>query len=76
MNLAKGFAITRTLECLNLGNNKIAAEGMKALLQSLKGPHLKEFDLKNKSISHHGGMVAVNEILKSSNLLLALLNCQ
>ena len=37
LNLAKGFVNTSTLECLNLYNNKAAAEGMKVLAQSLKG---------------------------------------
>ena len=71
VNLAKGFAITSTLECLYLRNNNIADDGMKVLAQSLKGPHLKELDLKNNSISHLG-MVAFNEILKNSSLLPAL----
>ena len=71
VNLAEGFGNTSTLECLYLGNNKIALEGMKVLAQCLKGPHLKELDLKNNSISHLG-MVKFKEILKNSSLLLAL----
>ena len=71
VNLAEGFANTSTLECLYLRDTNIAAEGMKILAQSLKGPHLKELDLKNNSISNHG-MVTLNQILKNSSLMQAL----
>ena len=71
VTLAEGFADSSTLEHLYLRDNNIATEGMEVLAQSLKGLHLKELDLKNNSISHHG-MVAVNEVLKNSTSVLEL----
>ena len=71
MNLAEGFANTNKLERLFLSDNNIAAEGMKDLIQSLKGPHLKKLNLKNSRFSHHG-MVTDNEVLKHSSSLLEL----
>ena len=66
MNLAEGFAKARKLRYLDLRDNNIAAEGMKALMQSLKGP----LNLKNDSFSHHG--VVADEFLKNSSSILYL----
>ena len=61
--LAMGLAKTNKLEHLYLRENKIAAEGMDALAESVKTSHLKELDLENNCISHHG-MIALNEGIK------------
>ena len=64
--LAEGFAKTSKLEQLHLRENKIAAEGMDALAESIKSCRLKELDLESNNISHHG-MVALNEGIKNSS---------
>ena len=61
--LAMGLAKTSKLEHLYLRENKITAEGMDALAESVKTCHLKELDLENNYISHHG-MSALNEGIK------------
>ena len=61
--LAVGLAKTCKLEHLILSKNKIAAEGMDALAESVKTCQLKELDLESNYISHHG-MIALNEGIK------------
>ena len=61
--LAEGFAKTRKLERLYLRGNKIVADGLEALAESVKTSNLKELDLESNNISH-SGMIALNEGIK------------
>ena len=64
--LAEGFAKTRKLEHLYLRGNKIVADGLEALAESVKTSNLKELDLESNNISHRG-MIALNEGIKKSS---------
>ena len=64
--LAEGFAKTRKLERLYLRGNKIVADGIEALAESVKTSNLKELDLESNNISHRG-MIALNEGIKKSS---------
>ena len=64
--LAEGFARTSELEHTYLRENKIAAEGMDTLAESVKTCCLNELDLESNHISHHG-MAALNDGIKKSS---------